>query len=78
MNELLGLTAGLCGAMVGVLRKWLITLVQNLARLHINDLLHVPIIVFVNGPMDADELAKFVAVLYAGVCVEPQLLGARE
>jgi len=35
------------------------------ARLKVNDLLAVPVLIFVDCAMDTDELAIFVAVLYA-------------
>lgn len=51
---------------------------EYLARLNVNDLFDVPVIVLVDGALDTDELAMLVTVLYPGVRVSPELLVARK
>ncbi|MXS80558.1 hypothetical protein ABF86_07410 [Nitrosomonas sp. GH22] len=51
---------------------------EYLARLNVNDPFSVAVIVLVDGAVDANELAMFVTVLYAGVSVGPELLCARK
>jgi len=54
---------------VDVFCKWLITLMQDLAGLHVHNLFNVTIIVFVDSAVNTHKLPVLMAMLHARILV---------